>query len=84
MPSSAQVLKYTRLKEELLELESTINLIKARVIRDVDFDEVLRYNICQMAGGMTQGLGGFLMNIHNLIIGEVDPSGSGPSGPESP
>jgi len=84
MPSSAQVLKYTRLKEELLELESTINLIKARVIRDVDFDEVLRYNICQMAGGMTQGLGGFLMNSHNLITGEVDPSGSGPSGPESP
>ena len=52
--------------DELIDIESRVSLLKAKILRDEDIDPVLRFNLCQMAGGWTQFIGHVAMRVHGL------------------
>ena len=64
--------KYEYLINELLDLDARIALIKNKSLRSADFDPILKFNLCQMAGGMTQGLGAFYLHIHHMLNPDSD------------
>lgn len=59
------------LLEELLRFESQLSLLKQKVLRDPEYDPVLRFNICQMAGGWTQFTGHAALRVHGLSESEA-------------